>query len=556
MKTPKSLLLLLCISLQTALSAQVQWYQSQNGNNPPPYGTYGSCAKSFTPNSFVACYQWSANNEEYTWKVSKSHINGNEQKTFFITGTWASVEMRTGENNSLYVLLRNFPMGQDAEFTIYKLDTNLVVRGQKRISFPNNFSIFNINAFELDESDNVYVAGDGQYLDGGNLNPASFLVKTDRSLRVRWSRVDSSETSFSRLHIDPTGKVVVIEDSYSFFPEVRIKKYSANGSIVSAKSIMMDPARFNLLSKMDDAGNLYLYGGKMSGDTAQSMYLMKMDRNRGNVVYNKTYYSCLGLQLCDLKIDRNGGIFNLVSQYMSNGEIQSTISRINTNNGNMSWNQNYPFATDSSMLVKLVVDGTDRFYAIGERRSQSFFAKGYVMRMRKNGLQEGTYNGPDSINAQRSFTLVDGFTDRNDQLISIGNTNDFDPYTYSSTYFKAFATKFGQDQHHHNCDDKGVAIADVAKATAEADGEEVLSATKLSIFPNPVQDLVTVTQEKPDEFDRITVYNMEGAVIMQQSMKGTAARMDVSSFSNGVYLMVLRSSQTMKEKNLKFVVRK
>ena len=148
MKTPKSFLLLQLFMLPLYLLAQVQWYQTQDGNNPPPNGTFGATVKAFTKNSFVANYQWSSTDEIYTWKVSKSHINGTEQRNFFVSGTWASVEVRVGKYNALYVLLRSFPLNENAFFKIYKLDTNLVVKAQRQISVPNNFSIYNINAIE------------------------------------------------------------------------------------------------------------------------------------------------------------------------------------------------------------------------------------------------------------------------------------------------------------------------------------------------------------------------------------------------------------------------
>ena len=43
---------------------------------------------------------------------------------------------------------------------LYKLDNNLHIKAQKNIILPDGFTILNLNAFELDEADNVYLAGD------------------------------------------------------------------------------------------------------------------------------------------------------------------------------------------------------------------------------------------------------------------------------------------------------------------------------------------------------------------------------------------------------------
>jgi hypothetical protein len=559
MKTPKFLLLLQLLWLPLSMVAQVQWYQNQDGNNLPPNGTFGTTAKSFTPNSFVACYQWSSDNELSTWKVSKSHINGTEQKSFFVTGTWASVEIRTGRYNTLYVLLRSYPPGENTVFKLFKLDSNLVVKAQRQIIIPDNFSINSINAFELDRTDNLYIVGDGQFMVAGEIRQASFVMKTDKNLNVKWRNIENSTTSFTRLHIESSGKVVVIEDHYTFFPQVKIRKYSSYGALQSTKSLETDAGRFNLLSKLDDDNNLLLYGSKTIGDTAQAVFLTKVSRQSCNIMYSKTHFTALGIQLNDLAIDDDGRIFSLLSQYLSNGEQRCMVSRINGNSGNVQWSRSYDYAVDSCVMMKLVIDESDRFYVLGEKRNSSFLTKGLVMRIKKNGQQDGGYNGPDSTVYQRSHSLVDGITDRNGQLITIGNTNDFDPNTYNSTYYRAFAVRFGQSGNHHGCDDDGkaVKIGEVAPATmAKNSNEEITPIAKLVIYPNPVQNELTISNVSKDDFDQVAIYNMQGALLAKQSVNSSTVRMDVTPLTNGVYLLVLRSSVSFKEKSIKFVVSK
>ena len=79
---------------------------------------------------------------------------------------------------------------------------------------------------------------------------------------------------------------------------------------------------------------------------------------------------------------------------------------------------------------------------------------------------------------------------------------------------------------------------------------------KLVVFPNPVTDQITVTGLNKDEYDKFTVQNMQGAPLLQQNINGEFARIDVTSFTEGVYLLVLQSSVTFKEKYIKFIVRK
>lgn len=561
MKLPKSLLLGFFLCATFPLYAQVQWYQNQDGNNPPPSGTFGSCTKNFTPNSFVACYQWSSDGDQYTWKVSKSHINGTEQKAFFATGTWASADIRVSRQQFVYVLVSSFPPGENAIYTIYKLDSNLLVKATRQITLPGNFSILSINAFETDRMDNIYLAGDGQYPVGRDMLPASFVMKADRNLNIRWRDVDSSATSFARLQIEPTGKVVVIEDHSDFFPQVKIRKYSSSGLLTTTRTMTTDPGRFNLVAKMDDDGNLLLYGGQMVGDTAQAFYIYKISRYNGMVMFYKTHFAAMGIQLNDLTLDDDGRIFALVTQYLSSGDQQCLVTRINQASGNLQWSRSFQYSTDSCALRKLVVTDADKLYVLGEKRNYQYLSKGMVMRMRKNGQQDGSYQGPDSVSFQRSHALVDGITDRNGQLITIGNTNDFDPYTFNSTYFRAFAARFGAGGGHHGCDDKAVfSKGGEAPASAEAIADESAelpaTAAKLVVYPNPVQDQLTVSQINPAEYDQLAIYNMKGDLLMKQRVNGSSARFELGNVPGGVYLLVLRSSVSMKEKTIKFVVSK
>jgi len=91
--------------------------------------------------------------------------------------------------------------------------------------------------------------------------------------------------------------------------------------------------------------------------------------------------------------------------------------------------------------------------------------------------------------------------------------------------------------------------------TAGTEKEVIRLTNKLVVFPNPITEQLTVTGLK-GEYDKIVVYNMQGAPLLKQTINGETARVDVSSLTEGVYLLVLHSSVTLKEKNLKFIVRK
>jgi hypothetical protein len=70
------------------------------------------------------------------------------------------------------------------------------------------------------------------------------------------------------------------------------------------------------------------------------------------------------------------------------------------------------------------------------------------------------------------------------------------------------------------------------------------------------QNILSITNLQEDSYDRILVFNMQGSVILKQEIKVANTTVDLVPFNEGVYLLVLRSTGSMKEKTVKFVVRK
>jgi Secretion system C-terminal sorting domain len=552
MKTPKTLLLLPAFFLQLMLTAQVQWYQNQDGNNNYPNGTFGTSIEAFTSTTFIACYQWSANGDDITWKISKSNLAGVEQKCLFITGTSAFVEAKVGHLNSIYILMRSFPPGQNAVYTVYKLDSDLNVKSQKNINFPNSFNIFNLNAFELDYYDNIYLAGDGQYPDGLGFGPASFVLKADRNLNTRWTKVDSTQTSFTQLHIDRNGFVKVIEDFYTFYPDVHVIKISPAGLVAGTKTYSI-PGRYSLHSVLDEKDNLYFYGEKSVGDTAMGIYLQKISANKGTVAFSKTLFHSSAIQLNDLKLDQDGNMFTLIAQNSNQGTLNK-VSRISTANGSVLWNKSFYYSEDSCNLKKIALNKNDRFFVMGERSGNNWFVKGLIVGMKKNGSIEANYASPDSVGFQKNHGLENGFIDRNGQLIAIGNTSDFDTTIYSGTYFRSFTAKFTK-RRNGDCDDDFAVSArgTVTPVVADLPDDNSIK-PQATIYPNPAQNQVTIINLDEQDYNQLKVCDMLGTVVKQLSVNGTTARIDLSNLVNGMYILTIRSSLTLKEKSIRFLV--
>lgn len=559
MKAQHPFLLSLFVLLQSAVTAQVHWYQTQDGQLQPN-GTYATRILSLTRQSFVAAYMWRLENENYTWKISKSHTNGTEQRTFFVTAPYGIVEVKTGYRNSVYVLVRSFPFAQDPQYTIYKLDSNLVVKAQTTLNFPGSYTIFNLNVFELDVQGNLYLAGDGQYPDGYGYSPASFLLKSDKNLVTRWTRMDSTQTSYARLHVEKSGTIRLIEDFYTFFPDIRVQQISANGQLQQRRTYSTDPGRQSLTTLLDNDDNLLLTGTTDNG-AGQTLYLQKIARRTGQVVYRRNFLNAVAANLDDVKMDEDGQLYTLLTQYNNSGS-QCRLARLQPRNGSLSWSRSFPFVQDSCMLRSIVLTDQEMIYLVGEKRSGTFFSKGMAVQVKRNGQRGETWISPDSVSNARSHALFQGITDEQQRLIAIGNTNDLDTVTGSSTYFRAFAVGFGKQRkgHGHDCenDDRSLILSDAVTAK-EAVPEQTVQATeelKTQVYPNPATDRITVQVAHPLHVNQVMIYDMRGHLQASQTISGSTVSFDISRFSAGVYTMILRSAAGVAGKPLRFVVKR
>ncbi len=71
-----------------------------------------------------------------------------------------------------------------------------------------------------------------------------------------------------------------------------------------------------------------------------------------------------------------------------------------------------------------------------------------------------------------------------------------------------------------------------------------------------LENQLVVSKLKPDEFDKAAVYNMQGSVLLRQKITTSTIRMDATALNEGVYLLILQSSLSLREKSIKFVVRR
>ncbi len=62
----------------------------------------------------------------------------------------------------------------------------------------------------------------------------------------------------------------------------------------------------------------------------------------------------------------------------------------------------------------------------------------------------------------------------------------------------------------------------------------------VSLFPNPATDIINVRMKDDITNGEITIYDINGKLIMLQKISGSTT-LDVSSFSSGIYMVQLRA---------------
>jgi hypothetical protein len=73
---------------------------------------------------------------------------------------------------------------------------------------------------------------------------------------------------------------------------------------------------------------------------------------------------------------------------------------------------------------------------------------------------------------------------------------------------------------------------------------------------NFTQNQVQVLNLSTEEAEKVIIFDMRGTMVTQQMIRNTTMNFDLSSFEEGVYLLVVRPRLNGKEKMMKFVIRK
>lgn len=71
-------------------------------------------------------------------------------------------------------------------------------------------------------------------------------------------------------------------------------------------------------------------------------------------------------------------------------------------------------------------------------------------------------------------------------------------------------------------------------------GTETDLLSGLSIYPNPATDFLMISND--NTVDRVQMVNIFGSVVLDQNLKGTSGKLDISALSPGIYFVTVMSS--------------
>jgi hypothetical protein len=67
----------------------------------------------------------------------------------------------------------------------------------------------------------------------------------------------------------------------------------------------------------------------------------------------------------------------------------------------------------------------------------------------------------------------------------------------------------------------------------------------LSIYPNPVEELLSIQLEHPLEKAQIQVLNLKGEIVKQSSITGTRASLEVQDLAKGMYMICIQTASEL-----------
>ncbi|OPZ15813.1 MAG: hypothetical protein BWZ05_02196 [Bacteroidetes bacterium ADurb.BinA245] len=117
-----------------------------------------------------------------------------------------------------------------------------------------------------------------------------------------------------------------------------------------------------------------------------------------------------------------------------------------------------------------------------------------------------------------------------------GTTSEIINYTAAAGTYYARVYGYSGAMNATNCYTLKVQLGTASKV-------EELITQKVSVFPNPVKDVVTVKIPDLQNSASIRVFDMYGRMVMQQNSSQRLTQLNVSKLTSGVYIVRVKNAE-------------
>jgi hypothetical protein len=118
-------------------------------------------------------------------------------------------------------------------------------------------------------------------------------------------------------------------------------------------------------------------------------------------------------------------------------------------------------------------------------------------------------------------------------------------YFYSPSLLFGSTTLTNADNVANNTSD-----GFLAKLSANTGINELSEISNISVFPNPANDIITIENTAFTKDETISIYDIQGQLLLQQTMLQAKTNIDISAFSKGIYFVKVKTANGMDVKKI------
>lgn len=380
----------------------------------------------------------------------------------------------------------------DSLFNVYDSSGNFL--WGKPFTTPNNITA---RAICLDNSKNIYLAGyyiDPIYVGNDTLQPFGggssdvFVIKCDSSGNFIWAK------GFGGTSADDCFDICTDR-----FQNVFITGFFQSSSITFGDTTLNNSGSTDAYVVKLTSNGTFKWARKLGTNDLDQGYAICSDIN-GNVFATGHY----GWSFFLAKYDSIGAL-NWIR--MASGGYAHPGSVCLDNSGNV-YTTGYYSSSAIFGTISLTSSGVNDIF---------------IVKYDENGIVNWAISAGGESNTDVGLGII---ADNNGSLIMTG-------------YFQSATANFGSLQLTNSSLYQDMFVTKISLLTSN---NEINSESKFNIFPNPATEIMSIEIPTITKDDIISIYNLQGQLLLQQPMQKAKIEIDISNLAKGLYVILLNSN--------------